>query len=246
MGDKITLKIDTREVQGKKVATLRAQGLTPGVVYGQGVEAMAIQAESGEVRKVVTAAGKHTPVMLTGAKKRIAMIKDIDYDPTRHGYIRHISFHAVNANEPVVAEVPIHLIGEGESAAERAGLIVLQALDKIQVKALPMDLPEAIEISILGLTEVGDRVTLADAKLEPGVEFVEHHDGRNDEELNEGEERPSVTDLVVANVYEPGALQAANEAAAGDATDESAVVADNGAEEPAVNETADKVETKSE
>ena len=242
MGDKITLKIDAREVQGKKVATLRAQGLTPGVVYGQGVEAMAIQAESGEVRKVVTAAGKHTPVMLTGAKKRIAMIKDVDYDPTRHGYIRHISFHAVNANEPVIAEVPIHLIGEGESAAERAGLIVLQALDKIQVKALPMDLPEAIEISILGLTEVGDRVTLADAKLEQGVEFVEHHDGRSDEEMNEGEERPSVTDLVVANVYEPGALQAANEAAAGDATDESAVEAVNGAEEAPAGEDAEKAE----
>ncbi len=239
MGDKITLKIDAREVQGKKVATLRAQGLTPGVVYGQGVDATPIQAESGEVRKVVAVAGKHTPVMLTGAKKRIAMIKDVDYDPTRHGYIRHISFHAVNANEFVVAEVPIHLIGEGESAAERAGLIVLQALDKVQVKALPMDLPEAIEISILGLTEVGDRVTLADAKLEKGVEFVEHHDGRNDEELNEGEERPSVTDLVVANVYEPGALQAANEAAAGDAEASAEVPAEQGSDEATPADSAD-------
>ena len=239
MGDKITLKIDAREVQGKKVATLRAQGLTPGVVYGQGVDATPIQAESGEVRKVVAAAGKHTPVMLTGAKKRIAMIKDVDYDPTRHGYIRHISFHAVNANEFVVAEVPIHLIGEGESAAERAGLIVLQALDKVQVKALPMHLPEAIEISILGLTEVGDRVTLADAKLEKGVEFVEHHDGRNDEELNEGEERPSVTDLVVANVYEPGALQAANEAAAGDAEASAEVPAEQGSDEATPADSAD-------
>jgi len=242
MGDKITLKIDAREVQGKKVASLRAQGLTPGVVYGQGVDATTVQADSGEVRKVVAAAGKHTPVVLTGAKKRIAMIKDVDYDPTRHGYIRHISFHAVKANEPVVAEVPIHLVGEGESAAEKAGLIVLQALDKVQVKALPMDLPEAIEISIVGLAEVGDRVTLADAVLEKGVEFVEHHDGRSEEDLEEGEERPSVTDLVVANVYEPGALQAANEAAAGDATDESAVEAENGAEESPAGEDTQKAE----
>ena len=242
MGDKITLKIDAREVQGKKVASLRAQGLTPGVVYGQGVDATTVQADSGEVRKVVAAAGKHTPVVLTGAKKRIAMIKDVDYDPTRHGYIRHISFHAVKANEPVVAEVPIHLVGEGESAAEKAGLIVLQALDKVQVKALPMDLPEAIEISIVGLAEVGDRVTLADAVLEKGVEFVEHHDGRSEEDLEEGEERPSVTDLVVANVYEPGALQAANEAAAGDATDESAVEAENGAEKAPAGEDTQKAE----
>ncbi len=216
MGDKITLKVSTREVHGKKVAKLRSEGITPGVVYGSGLEATPIQAEAREVRKVVAAAGKHSPVMLSGAKRRIAMIKDVSFDPTRHGYIRHISFHAVNADEPVTAEVPIHLVGEGESAAEKAGLIVLQALDKIEVKALPMDLPEAIEISIVGLEKEGDRVTLADAKLEKGVEFVEHTDGHA-EELEEGEERPSITDLVVASVYEPSSLQAANEAAAGEA-----------------------------
>ena len=34
MGEKITLKIAKREVLGKKVKTLRRQGITPGVVYG--------------------------------------------------------------------------------------------------------------------------------------------------------------------------------------------------------------------
>lgn len=231
MGDKISLKIDAREVHGKRVRSLRQDGLTPGIVYGPGIDPQPIQAESGEVLKVVAAAGKHTPVNLTGAKRSIAMIKDIDFDPTRHGVIRHISFHAVKADEPVVAEVPIRLTGEGESEAEKAGLIVLQSLDKVQVKALPMDLPEAIEISIVDLKEAGDRLTLADAKLPSSVEFVEKETG-HEEELEEGEERPSITDLVVANVYEPSALQAANDAAAGDAEDESEVEAEQGSDEP--------------
>lgn len=238
MGDKITLKVDAREIHGKKVARLRAEGLTPAVVYGPNMDPQSVQADSGELRKAVLAAGKHTPVHLTGSKRRIAMIKDVDYDPAKTSSIRHVAFHAVNADEPVVAEVPIRLTGEGESVAEKAGLVVLQALDKIEVKALPMDLPDGIEISILELKEAGDRVTLADAKLPAGVELVEHDDGRVDEELEEGEEKPSVTDLVVANVYEPSALQAQNEAAAGDAEDESEVEAENGgdtaesAEEP--------------
>lgn len=230
MGDKITLKIDAREVHGKKVRNLRREGLTPGVVYGPGIDPMPIQAESGELLKVVAAAGKHTPVNLTGSKRRIAMIKSVEFDPTKHGVIRHVSFHAVKADEPVVAEVPIRLTGEGESEAEKAGLIVLQSLDKIQVKALPMDLPEAIEISIVDLKEAGDRLTLADAKLPDNVEFVEKDSG-HDEDLDEDEEKPSITDLVVANVYEPSALQAANEAAAGDAQDESEVEAAEGSEE---------------
>lgn len=218
MGDKLTLKIDEREVHGKKVTRLRRDGLTPGVVYGQGIDPLSVQAVSSEVRKVVLQAGKHTPVHLTGAKRRIAMIKDVDVDPVK-GVIRHVSFHAVNANEPVEAEVPIVLLGEGESEAERAGLVVLQALDKIEVKALPMDLPEKLEADIRALKEPGDRVTVGDIVLPKGVELVDNDDGQA---RNDDEEEQSITDLVVANVYEPGALQAANEAAAGDAEDASA------------------------
>lgn len=231
MGDKISLDIKAREVRGKKVAKLRAQGLTPGVVYGHGIEPLAIQAESGEVRKVVSAAGLHTPVHLTGSKRRIAMIKDIDYDPTRHGVIRHVSFHAVNADEPVVTTVAIRLVGQGESEAEKAGLVVLQALDKAEVKALPMDLPEALEVDISGLKAAGEKVLLGDATLPKGVELVDHDDGRHDDEDDE-EEKPSIRDLMVASVWEPAALQAANEAAAGDAEDESEVEAEHGTDEP--------------
>ena len=241
MGDKITLKIDAREVQGKKVATLRAQGLTPGVVYGPGIEPYPVQADAGEVRKVVARAGKHSPVNLTGAKRRIAMIKSVDYDPTKHGAIRHVSFHAVNADEPVSAEVPIHLTGQGESQAEKAGLIVLQAIDRIEIKALPADLPEALEISIADLVEVGERLTLGDVTLPKGVELADHGDQQNDAD-DEESDKPSMLDLVIASVYEPSALQAANEAAAGDAEDESSVEAENGAEEAAVNDSEEKSE----
>lgn len=220
MGEKLTLKIEKRDVRGKKVKNLRKSGITPGVVYGAGMEPTPIQAESREVVRVVAAAGKHTPVMLSGAKKRIAMIKDVEFDATKHGVVRHVSFHAVKADEPVEAEVPIRLVGEGESAAERAGLIVLQSLDKIQVKALPMDLPEALEVSILELAAAGDRVTLKDVALPQGVEVVEHDDGSKQDE--EEEEKPTIFDLVIATVYEPSALEAANAAAAGDAEDASA------------------------
>ena len=237
MGDKVSLKIEARELQGKKVKTLRKQGLTPGVVYGADMEPLAVQADAQEVRKAVNEAGKHTPIHLTGAKRRIAMIKDIDFDPTKHGVVRHIAFHAVDANEPVVTNVSIRLVGEGESEAEKAGLIVLQALDKIEIRALPMELPEALEVSILGLKEPGDRVTVADITLPEGVEIMERDDGKAEDD---DEERPKITDLMVASVWEPAALQAANEAAAGDAVDEADVEVADGGEEAAPAE--DKAE----
>ena len=225
MGDKITLRIETRSIHGKKVRQLRRQGITPAVVYGAGMNAADVQAPSGEVAKVVAAAGRHTPIHLTGVKRRI------DYDPTRVGVIRHIALHAVRADEPVTAEVPVRLIGMGESEAEKNGLVVLQAIEKVEVKALPMDLPETLDVSVLGLASEGDRVTVGDITLPEGVELVEHDDGRE----GTADDDVTVKDLVIASAYEPSALAAANEAAAGTAENADAedVAAEQGSDDGA-------------
>ncbi|MGK2896097.1 MAG: 50S ribosomal protein L25 [Candidatus Saccharimonadales bacterium] len=226
MGNKVELTLEERTVYGKKVAALRRDGIVPAVVYGAGIDPISVQVPENVFQKAYVQAGVHAPVHLTiGGKRKIAMIKDVDFDPVKHRAL-HVSFHAVKASDPVIAEVPIHLIGEGESEAEKAGFIVLQALDKIEIKALPMDLPDAVEISILRLKEPGEKVTLGEAKLSEGVEFVGHDDGHH----NDDEEKPSITDLMVASVWEPAALQAANEATAGEADEGTQVESENGSE----------------
>ncbi len=229
MGDKINVTLDVRDQQGKKVAHLRKEGIVPGVIYGQGFAPILVQSQYQVLERVVRAAGKHTPVHVTiDGKKKIAMIKDVDRDPVK-ARIRHVSLHAVKANESVTAEVPIRLTGEGESEAEKAGLVVLQAIESLEVKAKPADLPEALELSIVGLATTEDKLTLGDIVLPSGVEFA---DAEQDLEL------------VIANVYEPAALQAANDAAGGDAeeADADSVEAENGAEETGAKEATDKQE----
>lgn len=224
MGDKINVTLATREAQGKKVARLRKTGVIPGIVYGHGFEPIMVQSEYNVLEKVVREAGKHTPVHVTiDGKKKITLIKDIDRDPVK-ARIRHVSFHAVKASDVVTTEVPINLVGQGESEAEKAGLVVLQAIEHVEVKAKPADLPESLEVSLSGLVTDEDKITLADIVLPAGVEFA---DAEQDLEL------------VVANVYETAALQAANDAAGGDADEETEVAADNGAEAPAAGETSE-------
>lgn len=230
MGDnKITLKVSERTVYGKKVKALRREGIVPIVVYGPGMEPKAVQAGYNELEKVVRTAGKHTPVHITlDDKKRIAMVKEIGVDPTKNR-INHVAFHAVRQNKPIEAEVPIRLVGEGESEAEKAGLIILQNIDAIEVRALPLEMPDALELDIRHLKEAGEKVLVSDITLPENVEIVEHDDGRDDED--DEEEKPSVLDLQVASVWEPSALQAANDAAAGSAEDESEVESEQGAVE---------------
>lgn len=211
----ITLKLQERTVSGKKVAELRHEGIVPSVVYGADFEPINTQSGIVETTKASRAAGKHSPVdLVIDGKKRLAIIKSIDYDPVKH-QVRHVAFHAIKQNDIITTEVPIHLVGQGESEAEKSGLVVLQAIEHILIKAKPASLPESLELSITDLATTDDKLTLADIKLPDGVEF-------NDMEQD--------LDLVVANVYEPSALQAANEAAAGDATDAADVAADNGSD----------------
>ena len=217
----ISLKLDARTVTGKKVAILRKAGIVPSVVYGGDSEPISTQSAIVETTKVAHTAGKHSPVDITiDGKKTLAIIKSIDMDPVKH-VLRHVAFHTINKNDKIVTEVPLVLIGLGESAAERAGLVVLQAIEHIEIRALPADLPESIEMSIIDLATDEDKLTVADIKLPEGVEFADH-----EQDL----------DLVIANVYEPSALQAANDAAGGDAEPEEAeeVESENG-EAPAAD-----------
>lgn len=214
----ISLKLTKREAHGKKVAGLRQSGYIPSVVYGGHDEPVSTQSAVVETDKVVHEAGRHTPVHLTiDGKKRLAIIKSIQIDPVKHRVV-HIAFHAIKQNDVITTEVPIVLTGQGESVAEKAGLIILQAIESIEIKAKPAHLPESIEVSIVDLATDEDKITLHDITLPEGVEYADV-----EQDL----------DLVIANVYEPAALEAANEAAAGDATDDTEVEAENGAEEPA-------------
>ncbi len=213
----ISLKLDERTAEGKQVKQIRAMGFVPSVVYGGNAKPVSTQSPFVETTKVVHAAGRHTPVNLVVAgKKQLAIIKAIDMDPVKHS-VRHVAFHTIKQNETITTQVPIVLTGLGESAAEKAGLVVLQAIEHIEVKARPANLPESLELSIAELASSDDKLTLADISLPEGVEY-------DDVEQD--------TSLVVANVYEPSALQAANEAAGGDAEDVNDVESDNGSDTP--------------
>lgn len=226
----ISLKLSERTAMRKKVNKLRAEGMVPSVVYGGHSDPVHTQSPLVETTKVVHKAGKHSPVHLEiEGKKKLAIIKTIDVDPVKHR-VRHVAFHTIKQNEAIVTEVPIHLVGMGESPAERAGLVVLQAIEHVEIKAKPADLPEALEVSLESLESTEDKLLLSDVKLPEGVVFADH-------DLN--------LELVVANVYEPSALQAQNEAAAGDA--EGPISEEESAEgEAGEGETADSAKPEGE
>ena len=56
--DKIELKVTKRDILGKKVRFLRRQGVTPVHLFGHGIESLALQCDTAELRQVLAKAGE--------------------------------------------------------------------------------------------------------------------------------------------------------------------------------------------
>lgn len=208
------LTLDKREVTGKKLKALRASGLIPSVVYG-GKEPILAASEYVATEKVLTLAGYHSPVDLDIAgKKQLAIVKDVNIDPVSRKII-NIEFQAISVNEVVEATTPIVIVNfEASDASKLYHFAMTQALEEIDVKAKPSDLPKELEIDASKLTNVDDKLTIADIVLSNGVELA-------DKELD--------PEQVVVSLYDPAAEAAAREAEAEEPVVEAAdVPADNG------------------
>lgn len=192
------LSLAKRELTGKKVKSLREQGLIPSVVFGEG-EPILTQSAYNETEKVLLSAGYHSPIDLNIAgKKQMALVKTVHMNPVKRT-IDNVEFQAIKANEVVEATTPIEIVNFEQSDASKARLAILQVMEEIDVKAKPVDLPEAIIVDASGLKNVEDGITIADLKLPKGVELA-------DKELDP--EQP------VANVYDPAQEAADREAEA--------------------------------
>src|SRR6059058_1091015 len=200
-GERIKLQVREREHRGSADARrLRREGFIPGVLYGSGKEPHAISIPERDLRRVLTGAGGlHAilDVVLEGQNATHASIlKDYQQDPLR-GHISHVDFHEVRLDQPIHASVTVQLIGEPAGAKE--GGVLSQVQREVNVEALPMEIPEHLELDVSGMA-IGDSMRVADLASLEGVTFLDDPETvlanvtlptqivEPEEELEEGEE----------------------------------------------------------
>lgn len=184
------LTLEKREVTGKKLKALRAAGMIPSVVYGEG-EPVMLASEYVATEKVLDGAGYHSPIDLDMAgKSQLAIVKDVAIDPVSRK-ILNIEFQAISAEAVVEATTPVVIVGFEESEASKIYHFALtQSIEELDVKAKPADLPKELTIDASALKSVEDKLTVADIKLPSGVQLA-------DKELD--------AEQVVASLYDPAA-----------------------------------------
>ncbi len=192
-----SLKLDKRELTGKKLKTLRENGMIPSVVYGEGEPKLGAS-EYVATEKVLEQAGYHSPIDLdVDGKKQLAIVKDVQLDPISRKII-NIEFQAVKADSVVEATTPIVIVNyEGSDASKIYHFAMVRAMEEIDVRAKPADLPKELTIDASKLVNVDDKLTIGDIELPSGVEFA-------DKEMS--------PEQVVASLYDPAAEAAAREA----------------------------------
>jgi large subunit ribosomal protein L25 len=173
-GERVKLQVRERERRGSADARrLRRSGLIPGVLYGNGREPHAICIPERELRRVLTgSSGLHAilDVVVEGQQTTHASIlKDFQQDPLR-GHISHVDLQEVRLDQPIQASVTVQLVGEPEGVKE--GGVLSQVQREINVEALPMEIPEHIELDVAGM-KIGDTLRLADLVARDGVKYLD-------------------------------------------------------------------------
>lgn len=162
MADIQKIAVRPRAVTGKKVKQLRRDGVLPGVVFGGHKDSTNVQVDLREFERGYRRWGNTTLVNLSGLDdggEQPALIHDVTRS-TLNGLLLHVDFLRVSLTEKVHADVPLHFVGE--SPAEKAGAVIVQAKNEVGVEAFPQDIPHAIEVDISKLLEVDDSIYVRD------------------------------------------------------------------------------------
>ena len=203
-GERVRLKVQARESRGSAASRrLRAGGLIPGVLYGNGGQAHPFSIEERELRRALTGDhGLHSilDVVLEGSQKaHHAVLKEYQLDPTR-ARLLHIDLQEVRLDQAIHTQVVVEVVGESEGVKE--GGVLSQVAREVNVEALPMEVPDRLELDVSGMA-IGDTLRLADLRVPDGVKLlddpetvlatvtpptkIEEPEVEEEEELEEGE-----------------------------------------------------------
>ena len=172
-GERVTLEVQSRERSGSGDSRrLRADGFIPGVLYGAGKPAQSFTVKERALRDVLT--GEHGTnaildvVIGDGGKPHHAVLKDYQLHPIRKRLL-HIDLQEVRLDVAIQSAVHIELLGE--SVGQTFGGVLTQVTREVLVEALPMSVPDRLELDITAM-EIGDSLRVSDLAVPEGVTML--------------------------------------------------------------------------
>ena len=158
----LVLTVEYRDVNGKKVSTLRNEGITPVHMYGPGIDPRSLQCDTALVDKIVSEAGGNIPVTINiaGEDDEVCFIREVQYHPVKDVII-HVDFMKVDVTKEVEAQVPVIIQGTSPAVRNLGGTL-LQPLQAVRVRALPMEIPAQLTLQAEALVDYDTNLYVRD------------------------------------------------------------------------------------
>ena len=172
MSNTATLSAEAGRVTGSPASRrLRAADRIPGILYGHGMTPVILSVARRDLRVALSGpAGQNTILTLSvDGSSYNAVVKEMQRHPVRRN-VSHVDFVQINLSEEIVMNVPVHLTGVAKQVVAAGGLVDA-AVDSIEVRTTPANVPNEIVIDITDLTPESV-IHLADLKLPAGVVAV--------------------------------------------------------------------------
>ena len=196
------LQIQKRTTEGKKVKTLRNQGITPIHLYGSEFDSASMQVKMSELIDILNLAGFSSPITLNDGKNDIiAFAREVQRHPLTE-QILHVDFQIVGKDDQVEVEVPINLIGESP-AVKNLGGVLIKLMETIRVSSKVDSVPKSLEIDISVIESLEQSILVGEVEIAEGIQIVsdetfavarvippriEVEEEEVEEEIGEGEE----------------------------------------------------------
>lgn len=155
--EKAQLEASLRTAIGSNaVNKIRNRGIVPGVIYGQDIPGgkMEVQVPLLSLTRLlaVHSISALMDLQIAGHGSVPVVIKEVQREAIKRTPT-HVDFMQVNLTEVMVADVAIHLVGIPKGVKD--GGVMEQTSRTVEVKCLPADMPEMIEVMVaeLGLGE---------------------------------------------------------------------------------------------
>ncbi len=207
---------------------LRAQARVPGILYGAGITPASLSVSAVELEKLYRNVSESTLVDFTleNASPVKVLLQDVQFDPVK-GKIIHVDFRQINMSQELEVAVEIRLIGLAPAVKEFGGSLV-QQVESVNVRCLPKDLIDFVEVDVSSLVNFDTAIYSKDLKLPAGVESLDEPETiiakvaapMSEEQMKALEEAGTVVDLSKIEVEKKGKDEEAAEAGAAEAVAE--------------------------
>tara|TARA_B100000029_G_scaffold215934_2_gene213755 strand:+ start:22818 stop:23480 length:663 start_codon:yes stop_codon:yes gene_type:complete len=165
------LQIQKRTTEGKKVKTLRNQGITPIHLYGSDFDSASMQVKMTELINILDLAGLSSPITLNDGKNEIiAFAREVQRHPLTE-QILHVDFQIVGKDDQVEVEVPINLTGESP-AVKNLGGVLIKLMETIRISSKVNSVPQSLDLDISVIESLEQSILVGEIEVAEGVQIV--------------------------------------------------------------------------